>query len=400
MCSASFDSLVISSLDPFSSFCITDVNMANTLTTFFNPAIGEDRNGPYQLFMKDVKNLMLKLHLGFLILWPLCTLRPLDELFLGSSTALALIWFLIWSILQAPIILFVFVVLIIVVIIIGRLTWIHSFLFWYILHGPALQVFPSTITQHTRNQYQHERWVYINGIATGRTIIRQNLQLLYNLFGRPVLGINNRTYGFLGDIVECVLQRSFGFRTSETRVAYPILEGFLNDANVTRVVLIAHSQGGIIASHVLRDLYTRVSITNLRKLEVYTFGNAALHFDNPPDPSVLWGRVLRYIEHYCNEHDMVCSWGALSSFRQQDIQFHGKIFISQGATGHLFNQHYLFRMFGAAGLPGNFLVQPAVAEAPENRIYWVPGNGRAGTQFGNIMAGSRLHQYLGGQLPA
>ncbi|KAH7010575.1 uncharacterized protein B0I36DRAFT_341639 [Microdochium trichocladiopsis] len=328
--------------------------MADTLTTFFNPAIGIDRNGPYQLFMKDIGNLMSNLTLGFKILWPFFTPRPLDELFLCSSTVFALIWFLFWSILQAPIILFVFVVLVIVVLIIGLLTWIHSFLFWHILHGPALQVFPSTITPAASNLNQHERWVYINGIATGRTIIRQNLQLLHNLFGRPLLGINNRTYGFLGDIVECVLQRSFGFRTSETRVAYPILEGFLNDANVSRVVLIAHSQGGIIASHILRDLYTRVSIANLRKLQVYTFGNAALHFDNPPDPTVAWGHVLQHIEHYCNERDMVCSWGALSSSRQPDIRFQGKIFISQGATGHLFNQHYLFPMFGV----GNFLVQP------------------------------------------
>ncbi|KAH7020404.1 hypothetical protein EDB80DRAFT_560968 [Ilyonectria destructans] len=376
--------------------------MVDTLTFFNPPPRGRDQNGPYQLFVKDVVNLIRKLPLGFLILWRFFTLRRLDELFLWSNTAFPLIWFAFWSILQAPIILFVFTVLVLVIIIIGPLTWIHSTLFWHILHGPALQVFPPTITQATRRRFQSERWVYINGISTGKTIIRQNLQLLHELFRRPLLGINNRTYGFLGDIVECILQRSFGFQTSETREAYPILEAFLNDANVRRVVLIAHSQGGIIASHVLRDLYAGVSVRNLMKLEVYTFGNAALHFDNPPDPALPGSRVLERIEHYCNEYDMVCSWGALSSSRRPGIQFHGKIFISEGATGHLFNQHYLFRMFGVGMLPGNFLAQPAVEEDEEDsgNRYWVPGNGRIGKQVRNIQVHSRLHEYLGGEQAA
>ncbi|KAH7081990.1 hypothetical protein BKA63DRAFT_223923 [Paraphoma chrysanthemicola] len=72
-------------------------------------------------------------------------------------------------------------------------------------------------------------------------------------------------------------------------------------------------QGGLIASHILDELYTDLSKDDLQKLEVYTFGSAALHFNDPlndPPPSL---RAIPHIEHYCNEFDMVTSWGALPS---------------------------------------------------------------------------------------
>ncbi|KAF1949865.1 hypothetical protein CC80DRAFT_355864, partial [Byssothecium circinans] len=189
-------------------------------------------------------------------------------------------------------------------------------------------------------------WIYINGIATGKALLRQNIELLSEMFNRPILGINNRTYGLFGDLIECVLQRSFGFRTAETRIALPILQQYLQNPTIDRVIFIAHSQGGLIASHILDDLYTHLSKDHLRKLEVYTFGSAALHVNNPPNVPSPNRRTVPHIEHYCNEFDMVTSWGALSSSRAPETTFLGDLFVAEGATGHLLNQFYLYQWFG------------------------------------------------------
>ncbi len=119
-------------------------------------------------------------------------------------------------------------------------------------------------------------------------------------------------------------------------------------------------------------------------MQVYTFGNAASHFNNPlrtltgPDNTttmdardaidgllvpgkagqtnkpkvnqVLPKRVIPYIEHYCNSEDMVNRWGALYSAKQiLQNRFCAHIFISDGSSGHMLNQHYLGKMFPVAG---------------------------------------------------
>jgi hypothetical protein len=136
---------------------------------------------------------------------------------------------------------------------------------------------------------------------------------------------------------------------------------------------------------------------------VYTFGNAAAHFNNPlrklvnstgsidiRDASntngnhtdiyntinalsekhssgakagvteMLPERVVPYIEHYCNSQDMVTRWGALYSAKAiLQNRFCGHIFINEGASGHMLNQHYLQEMFpihhkkaGSGHMPG------------------------------------------------
>jgi hypothetical protein len=71
-------------------------------------------------------------------------------------------------------------------------------------------------------------------------------------------------------------------------------------------------------------------------------------------------RVVPYIEHYCNSQDMVTRWGALYSAKSiLQNRFCGHIFINEGASGHMLNQHYLSDMFplhhqsaGAGHAPG------------------------------------------------
>jgi len=145
-------------------------------------------------------------------------------------------------------------------------------------------------------------------------------------------------------------------------------------------------------------LYQDLPSDCIAKLEVYTFGNAAIHFNNPlrrlgptahisangPTSSAsifspispLDGnaetnglvdtptsatapsgplssastpeslRLIPYIEHYCNSNDMVTRWGVLHSVK--DIlhnRFCGQVFVSEDTNGHMLNQHYLSKMF-------------------------------------------------------
>jgi hypothetical protein len=145
----------------------------------------------------------------------------------------------------------------------------------------------------------------------------------------------------------------------------------------------------------------------LSKLEVYTFGNAANHFNNPhlhllsqhaslthptvptttrsltsvhyhdplnplPPPQngelnghprttrteSSSGKTIRYIEHYAHTSDFVARWGVLHFTCNFDVtdprspRFMGRVFERQG-QGHQFNQHYLDNMFPLEPVPSS-----------------------------------------------
>jgi len=129
----------------------------------------------------------------------------------------------------------------------------------------------------------------------------------------------------------------------------------------------------------------------LAKLEVYTFGNAANHFNNPhlhllsqkaalthptlpavtktttsvhyhheeekdeanegksSHQSSTSGKTIRYIEHYAHTSDFVARWGVLHytinfSLSASAPRFMGRVFERPG-KGHQCNMHYLDGMF-------------------------------------------------------
>ncbi|KAG0633965.1 hypothetical protein HOY80DRAFT_988791 [Tuber brumale] len=225
--------------------------------------------------------------------------------------------------------------------------------------------------------WNHEKWVFVNGVAAGNHWLQANVDMISEIFGRPVTGIHNRTYGTVFDLVECLIQRCFSYSTKDTRVLYDHLKSVLLNNNIHKCVVIAHSQGGIILSTALDCLFADVPSGAFEKMEIYTFGCAANHFNNPirfvPSPSQPQTpsadppapeRLIKYIEHYCNEHDFVSRFGALH-FSKDNLsnRFAGKVFENKGHGGHLLNQHYLDRMF--AGDSSDFLEM--VVEAGEGR---------------------------------
>ncbi|KAG9772084.1 hypothetical protein ABEF93_002579 [Exophiala dermatitidis] len=204
--------------------------------------------------------------------------------------------------------------------------------------------------------HPHERWVFINGVAVGEHWLQSNLNRLAMTFRRPVLGIHNQTRGIIFDVLECIIQRDLAYPTLDIRQAYDQLLAIISDPTVHKIVLIVHSQGAIEGGMVLDWLYATVAAEQIRKLEVYTFGNAANHWNAPviskvspsaptnivvdgvtdgnsnsnsntsgrPSSSSRLvepgagggdrdqnGRVIKYIEHYANTGDYVSRFGIL-----------------------------------------------------------------------------------------
>ncbi|KAK2734875.1 hypothetical protein FQN57_001438 [Myotisia sp. PD_48] len=238
------------------------------------------------------------------------------------------------------------------------------------IQGPS--VYEARPEPATPIRLVEERWVFINGVVTTGFGFEQNCRRLARTFHRPIVGIHNATYGLFGDLLECILQRSFSYKTHDVRFAYDYIKGLTVDPKLRKVVIISHSQGAIVTSMVLDMLYADLSVEQLSKIEVYTFGSAASYMNNPlravdPFQPQLATNVVKYIEHYVNSEDPVPQWGVLANAQGAvEIKYAGKVFIRRNASGHMFNQHYLARMFpltedeadrdGDDGLP--FLDQP------------------------------------------
>ncbi|KAI4090574.1 MAG: hypothetical protein LQ344_004621 [Seirophora lacunosa] len=246
------------------------------------------------------------------------------------------------------------------VLLIGLLAWPTQ--------GP--RVVEATIDERTlRRSQQHpgERWVFVNGVCTGSSGLQQNIDRLSLLFGRKVLGIHNQSYGLISDLLECIVQRCLSYSTEDVRVACEVLRDYLVDEEVKKVVLVAHSQGGIIVSMVVDYLLAELSGEMMGKLEIYTFGSAAAQFNNPPRTSTTQSSPsIPHIEHYANEYDMVPRWGVLYAIRSLlTDRYAGEVFVRTGATGHMFVEHYLDPIFP---LPGHQSKDKSTGSARARRV--------------------------------
>lgn len=132
-----------------------------------------------------------------------------------------------------------------------------------------------------QKKFAHEQWIFLNGVACGEHWMKSCLNRLALTFGRPIIGVHNRTDGVIFDVVECLIQRNLGYATNDVRVCYRIIKEKLYNPQYSKIVFILHSQGGIEGGLVLDWLLQELPQNLLSKLEVYTFGNAANHFNNP-----------------------------------------------------------------------------------------------------------------------
>jgi hypothetical protein len=172
----------------------------------------------------------------------------------------------------------------------------------------------------------------------------------------------NISKGLIFDILECLIQRDLDYKTGDIRQGRAQIRAAIDAPATKKVVLILHSQGGIEGASILEWLFAELSYDKMRKLEVFTFGNAARKFSNPvlsedvDKQNIRTGhqvRVIKHIEHYANSEDFVANIGVLQftstakRYAPDSTWFSGRVFERTG-PGHLLNLHYLDTMFHMA----------------------------------------------------
>lgn len=166
---------------------------------------------------------------------------------------------------------------------------------------------------------------FLNGICTDKRVWEINAKEILQYFDfHEVLPLHNPTKGVVSDLVECVFGRNFDIEDRDTHTLYKTLRNALVGAN--KVIVIAHSQGGIMISQIIEHLY-KESNPHMHKLEVYTFASAACEMMKGD----------HYAEHYANNFDYVSRIGVLS----YQYDYYGKIYERTDGYGHLLNGHYL-----------------------------------------------------------
>jgi hypothetical protein len=196
---------------------------------------------------------------------------------------------------------------------------------------------PSRKLPHTPDldeSEEEEIWFYINGVVTDHWIAQINAEYLADLFHRPIHILHNPTDGLHRDLIECIRGRTMQDTTSVAERVLDELKKHLargKGKGRKKIVIIAHSQGTIITSELVKRLKGEKRL--LSRMEVFHFAFCANEF---PD------HCVRHVEHFANENDFV----ALLSLHAQprpSIPYGvpGRIYVKAGAWGHLLNAHYL-----------------------------------------------------------
>lgn len=179
---------------------------------------------------------------------------------------------------------------------------------------------------------------------------QSTLPMLSKLFNRTIMSVCAPTYGLPFDMLALILQRSFHtmIPSPTTSAMYAQVRAALLDRSVSRTVVLAHNNGAICASQILRQLYADVSPDKMSKLEVYTFGAAATDFVTPlggtaasavADSKRLAGQQQMHaagvvesrephIEHFAFVNDPLARMGVLRSVREDlEGRFCGGVFV-------------------------------------------------------------------------
>lgn len=184
---------------------------------------------------------------------------------------------------------------------------------------------------------ENESWYYINGIATTESEALLQEEVLEKMFHKEITTIYNPTKGFFSDLMESIKERTFNRKTEITENTKELIKKDLLDGK--KVVIIGHSQGGIIASGVVNLLIKDKDVKDkLKNLELYTFASAADKVSHHKGESLRQGRLVPYSEHYVNEKDFVAQIGVGATIFRSQIS--GDIY-SADAAGHFLVEHYL-----------------------------------------------------------
>jgi cellobiose-specific phosphotransferase system component IIA len=144
--------------------------------------------------------------------------------------------------------------------------------------------------------------VYVNGINTTRDGQFGSLQQIADRTGARVVGIHNATQGGFVDLIQSAGDTlDIGHNPAVDTLADTVYQEITSGRTIH---LMAHSQGALITSRALSDVYQRLRVEDglsrreaermLSRVEVETFGGAAGSYPDGP----------RYV-HYVNRRDAV-----------------------------------------------------------------------------------------------
>ncbi|WP_146155041.1 esterase/lipase family protein [Photobacterium lipolyticum] len=195
----------------------------------------------------------------------------------------------------------------------------------------------------------NETWFFLNGIGTNEDMAKVNARMLSDIFKRPITLLHNPGNGFMADLIEVMKGRAFNLNTaiaesardhiwSELKIVKEKMRAADKEMEKSyKVVVIAHSQGGLIISNVVRMLLQdHGGNPLLNQLEVYTFASAHDQYPSSCCTDAQQHQVP-FTEHFANKEDYVSQVGVLKAGSKKTV---GNIYIKNGA-GHLLNFHYL-----------------------------------------------------------
>jgi hypothetical protein len=133
--------------------------------------------------------------------------------------------------------------------------------------------------------------IYVNGIMTDAAAQQATMQRIANQTGANVIGIHNSTGGFAADIAQSARDKlNNGNNPPVNTLSNAIYDSISNRQDIN---VIAHSQGGLIASRAVRDASQRLrregfsdrQVQDMMRqyVNVQTFGSAAGHYPDGPN---------------------------------------------------------------------------------------------------------------------
>jgi hypothetical protein len=178
-------------------------------------------------------------------------------------------------------------------------------------------------------------WFFINGIATSPELSKVNAKKIAEIFKREIHLLYNPSDSIPFDLIECIMDRTFKMGTKVTQSMYKVLLKALYDYE--KVVIISHSQGGIIAAELVNRLVKDMDCEHMaEKLEVYTFASATNYMLKNKRLSIEKNKMIPHIEHFANTKDFISKIGVLHY--RNDVA--GYLYTNE-SSGHLLNIHYL-----------------------------------------------------------
>jgi hypothetical protein len=104
------------------------------------------------------------------------------------------------------------------------------------------------VSSEPAERYANESWLLLNGMCADKAIAELNADYVYRLFGRQLTLLHNETHGFALDLAECAVGKGWLAATEAVQQLFPAFYSELKRPDIDRVVLIAHSQGTILAA--------------------------------------------------------------------------------------------------------------------------------------------------------